>query len=410
MPNEQEPIQQTRSRIFDHGRIYNKWAMQVEMMESNFGWWSPSEIHEFLDKPRYSDIQWRFFRTDDITVYQQMVRDIPLRTIFNFTRNLMRPIYTDFTETSENKEFARIAGKFYFHLFIQEEIYVSYKLFQNTSKHNVTIQTTDPQQQPQVDQMKRENFDLWIKSSGTEYDDNDDFIHLETNQIVEIKNWREVLARVRWGADYLDNFTNWLNLAITQLTLEEFLRQATKLVGTRVQVTTDDNSTAQRRKLTGMLESMQNIIYQNFNDKVDMVPLEFMTGQDLESLALTIYNYLDRLKYEYGRVANTNPKGERYSVGESYKDITGIANRQKETLEELIYFGYQSEDKWGIPLEFAISGIPEKEALFTVSHLAQNPNSEKEYFGQIEGTVPRKPIGQPGRRMSNNRARGSGKK
>lgn len=409
MPNERP--EQIQARILDHGRVWNYWAMHVEQMESrNFGWWSAKEIHEFLDTPRYSDIQWRFFRTDDISVYQQMVRDIPLRTIFNFTRNLMRPIYTDFTETSENKEFARIAGKFYFHLFIQEEIYVSYKLFQNTSKAKVTIQTIDPELQPQVDQIKRENFDLWIKLTGSEFDDNDEFMHLETNQVVTIKNWRKVLARVRWGADYLDNFTNWLNLAITQLTLEEFLRQACKLVGTRVQVTTDDNSTAQRKKLTGMLESMQNIIYQNFNDKVDLVPLEFMTGQDLESLGLTIYNYLDRLKYEYGRVANTNPKGERYSVGESYKDITGIANRQKETLEELIYFGYQAEELWGIPLEFAISGIPEKEALYTVSHLAQNPNSEKEYFGQIEGTTPRRPIGQPGRRMPNSRSRAGGKK
>lgn len=132
--------------------------MDVERMENNLGYWSPAEIKQFLDSPRYSDIQWRFFRTDDVSVYQQIVRDIPLRTIFNFTRNLMRPIYTDFTETSENKEFARISGKFYFHLFIQEDIYVSYKLFNSNSA--VTIRTSDPKLQPQVDEMKRNTFDL----------------------------------------------------------------------------------------------------------------------------------------------------------------------------------------------------------------------------------------------------------
>lgn len=156
-----------------------------------------------------------------------------------------------------------------------------------------------------------------------------------------------------------------------------------------------------------MLESMQNIIYQNYQDNIDIAPLELMTGQDLLALRDTVYYYLDRLKYEYGRVANTNPKGDRYSVGESYKDITAIANRQKETLEYLIWFAYQAKDLWGVDLEFAVSGIPEKEALYTVSHLAQNPNSEKEYFGQIEGTIPRTPLGQPGRRMSNNRKKGS---
>lgn len=179
-------------------------------------------------------------------------------------------------------------------------------------------------------------------------------------------------------------------------------------MGTRVQITTDNHSTAEQTKLRGMLESMQNIIYQNFNDKVDIVPLEFMTGQDLKELRDCIYHYLDRLTYEYGRVANTNPKGDRYSVGESYKDITGISNRLKETLEELISFGFQAEDKWGQYLEFSISGIPEKEALFTTAHLAQNPNSEKEYFGQVEGTVPRRPLGQRGRRMSNNRRQQNG--
>lgn len=390
-------------RILDHGRIWNYWVNHNELYESQMGFWSPEEVGEFLNNPRYSDIKWRFFRNEDISLYQQMVRDIPLRTIFNYTRNLMRPIYTNFTETSENKDFAAISGKFYYQLFIQEEIYVSYKLFSTDTQ--VEITSIDNKLEPEVEQIKRNKFDLWIKLTGTEYDDNNDFMHLDTHIIVEIPNWREHLAHVKWGYDYLDNFTNWLNIGITELVLEEFIKQSAKLVGTRVQLTTDIKSTANQKKISAMLESMRNTIYRNFNDFIDIAPVEFMTGQDLIDLRDTIYFYLDRLKYEYGRVANTNPKGDKYSVSESYKDITGIANRQKETLEYLNHFTYQSIDLWNQYLEFSVSGIPEKEAIYTVSHLAQNPNSEKEYFGQIEGTVPRRPIGQPGRRMSNNRSK-----
>lgn len=44
--------------------------------------------------------------------------------------------------------------------------------------------------------------------SGSEYDNDNDFLHLDTNLIVTIPNWRDHMANVKWGADYLDNFTN----------------------------------------------------------------------------------------------------------------------------------------------------------------------------------------------------------
>lgn len=45
-------------------------------------------------------------------------------------------------------------------------------------------------------------------------------------------------------------------------------------------------------------------------------------------------------------------------------------------------------------MDFAVSGIPEKEAIYTVGHYAQNPNMEKEFFGQVEGTMDRVAKGQ----------------
>lgn len=55
---------------------------------------------------------------------------------------------------------------------------------------------------------------------------------------------------------------------------------------------------------------------------------------------------------------------------------------------------------------FAVSGIPEKEAIYTMSHLAQTPNMEKEMMGQIEGTQPRPGIGQKIGKRSNKSNKG----
>lgn len=74
---------------------------------------------------------------------------------------------------------------------------------------------------------------------------------------------------------------------------------------------------------------------------MDVEPFLGMDGSDLEAIKDSIFYHLDRLKYEYGRVANTNPKGERMTSGENYKDITAIANRQKQTLERLNHFASQ---------------------------------------------------------------------
>lgn len=189
--------------------------------------------------------------------------------------------------------------------------------------------------------------------------------------------------------------------------MTQYLDQCIRICGKKMVLTTQGQNDQQIQKLNEMLNSFNNYLHFNLKNQSDLEPLVAFSGDDLLAIKDVMFYYLDRLKFEYGRVANTNPKGERITSGENYKDISAIANRQKETLEYLIDFAYQVEDKFGITLEFAVSGIPEKEAIYSIAHGAQTPNMQKEMFGQIEGTNERPPVGQKGLRRA--KTSGSGK-
>lgn len=185
-------------------------------------------------------------------------------------------------------------------------------------------------------------------------------------------------------------------MAGIELAMTQYLDQCIRMCGKKLILTTQGQNDAQVEKLNEMLNSFNNYLHFNLKNQADIEPLVAFDGDDLMAIKDTVFYYLDRLKFEYGRVANTNPKGERITSGENYKDISAIANRQKETLEYLINFTYQVKELWGVDLEFAVSGIPEKEAIYSVSHLAQTPNMHKEMFGQVEGTGVRPPVGKGG--------------
>lgn len=190
-------------------------------------------------------------------------------------------------------------------------------------------------------------------------------------------------------------------MAGIELAMTQYLDQCIRMCGKKLILTTQGQNDMQAEKLNEMLNSFNNYLHFNLKNQADIEPLIAFDGEDLLAIKDTMFYYLDRLKFEYGRVANTNPKGERMTSGENYKDISAIANRQKETLEYMINFAYQVKDLWGIDLEFAVSGIPEKEAVYSIAHGAQTPNMHKEMFGQVEGTDPRPPIGQKGIRKAN---------
>lgn len=131
------------------------------------------------------------------------------------------------------------------------------------------------------------------------------------------------------------------------------------------------NLALKRVTITGD-KSLQNVteeIYENINHINPILNKKltgnyilensvFLTGQDLEQLVFSTYHDLDRRIYELGRVSNTNPKGDRYSTGENYKDITGIARKENITLKNLRLFAKECLERWGIELNFDIAPLP----------------------------------------------------
>lgn len=183
--------------------------------------------------------------------------------------------------------------------------------------------------------------------------------------------------------------------------MTDYLSQCIRIAGKKIILTSQGQNEAQEDQLKESMNSFDNFYHFNLKNTADIEPFVAFSGEDLREIRDGTYMYLDRMKYEYGRVANTNPKGDRMTSGENYKDISAIGNRQKETLEYMINFAFQVEELWGISLTFVVNGIPEKEAIATVSHMAQNPNMEKLMFGQVEGTQPRVPMGETGVRKTN---------
>lgn len=357
--------------------------------------WTDESILSHLNRPQYAGIRWRYLRTAEMKAYQKVITSIPISTVFDTFNTLVRPIYTDFVETTENLEFLEFSANFYYQLFIQETVYVSYQFFENSENFKLSQGSVNKDIKKKIEKIKEKGgFDMWVKMNEDEYDENEDFMHIDTSIVIRIPNWRKKVVRVKWGAVYHGNFVNWYNTTVTYLALTNFMESMLRLSGKRLLITTGGRSEKVVARLQGMIESFDTHLHLDIADVANLRELKYMDGDLLKEIRNTVYHFLDRLMAEYGRVANTNPKGERMTTMEQYKDLSAIANRQKETLNQLDYLAVMAKKLWKVDLEFAISGIPEKEALFTVSHRAQNPNSESHYFGQTEGTQMRVPRGQ----------------
>lgn len=394
--------------IFQDYRSINAWRDQAiqnnARVHVDFGG-EMAAIGQYLDQPRFRGLRYRYFQTPGNAEYQKMYREIPLRNVMDYANTLMRPVFTDFTEVNEDEEFMEISGKFFYELFIQENIYVTYNVFEGGTDYFFPKAQDDKGLNNSETQRivwairEKGGYDIWVKLNEDEYSKNIEFMHVDTGLVVKFPKWREQMANCKWSAVPQGNLTNWMNIAGIELALTKYLDSCTLMCGKKLIFTTQGQSDAQKEQLEEMLASFKNYFHFNLKNQADIEPLIAFEGDDLVAIRDTIFQMLDRLKFEYGRVANTNPKGERITSGENYKDISAIGNRQKETLEYLIYFQQQVQKKFNRQLNFAVSGIPEKEAVYSVAHLAQNPNMEKEMFGQVEGTADRPPLGQKGLRQ-----------
>lgn len=200
-------------------RFYDKWAAASTFIVSPSTYQqnavaNMNTIGKVLNHPNYSPLRWRFFNTPGFEEYMKKYLDIPFKDILDYANTLMRPIYCDFTEVSENREFMKIARKFYAQLFIQETIYVTYNVFEGNVVYELPREQTqthyDFDRTEKLKNIIREKggFDLWIKMDENEYSDSVEFMHLDTNLTIKFPQWRKQLAVCKWGSMYQNNLLN----------------------------------------------------------------------------------------------------------------------------------------------------------------------------------------------------------
>lgn len=304
--------------------------------------------------------------------------------------NLAQPVYCEFVETNRDSEFMEIGERFYKELFWNETIYVSYDFFSDESSYTVDATDLGKEKPDEIEYFKEVGgFDTWVKVTLNEYDRDTRFLHLATGLTVDIPNWRDHLVRARWSGNHMSNFINWFEYSLEYCISLKKLVTFSNMMIKRIQVSGTNSIRTYLEDLSARLETIEPYFLTDERQRMDVIPKVFATGQDLRELHYVTFNMLDRRAFELGRVSNTNPKGDRLTAGENYKDITSIANRQRAVLSELELFASKVKDMWGIELAFAINGIPEREMLTMDPAKAPNPNTETTMPKEgTLGTVP----------------------
>lgn len=178
-------------------RTFNKWADQQVVWDSQTMEYHLSSIEDYLDQPRFAGLKYKYFNTPGSKEWQKHYLVTPLREIIQYANTLMRPLYTDFTEVTENEEFMMISGKFYYELFIQEYIFVTYNVF-NDGEMDFTLDGGNDKNRKLYEAIKKKGgFDLWVKMDEDEYSDNVEFMHIDTSLVVKFPEWREQMAWCR---------------------------------------------------------------------------------------------------------------------------------------------------------------------------------------------------------------------
>lgn len=74
-------------------------------------------LSDYFKEGKSYSFQWLFLHSATSGVFDNILQDMPVNLIMRNMINLARPVYTDFTETSGNKEFLKISADFYRELF-----------------------------------------------------------------------------------------------------------------------------------------------------------------------------------------------------------------------------------------------------------------------------------------------------
>lgn len=324
-------------------------------------------------------LKYKFFNTPFTEYYNYISKTIPLDELPPTMETLARPIYQGFIELSGDPEFENLCEEgFYQKLYWLEKIYVGYDFFNGPLVFEGTGQPTNDIER-QIEKLKKKGgYSCFTKLTNNDYDDNIDFMHIDTGLTFKVHDWEDKLVIARWGTN-CNNFKNWFIYTINWLIGRTKLNLAGSLTMARLQIIGEDYSELEN-DLNGRIYNCSPIIMSG-ERAIDLKGTAFYAGTDLDSLQRSIWWNLDRWAYELGRVSNTNPKGDRHSTGENYKDIVGIAARQKEIVNCLKSFAYRCNkllkpNQW----KFEVNGIPDYKT--QVSGMDQPGEMEQEDEGE----------------------------
>lgn len=82
---------------------------------------------------------------------------------------------------------------------------MSFNFFNNEGNY-----TYEGKEEPkEIKHLKRRGgFDLWIKLTGDELDDDNRFMHIKTGLVVQVPEWWNKLISCEWCGDRIENFLN----------------------------------------------------------------------------------------------------------------------------------------------------------------------------------------------------------
>lgn len=287
-------------------------------------------------------------------------RKVPPAHVYERIEQLTGPFFGEYAETTDNPHFLEIATKFFKALFWNECVYVTFEDINEVINKALIDMPSDQIEELLADIQLPEgkSFQLWFKQ-GLDEDGAMCFMHLETELTMKRPDWKKLMIKVTWDGDDVNNrFRHWY-LCVYQMILDEHSLNTLKSLCTkRMDLITKSHDTTSYNSAVASVYNGNPFFERQETYLVN--PASYIDPSEYKEYQTAIHLHWDRSLSELGRVANTNPKMERLTTGENYKDIVAVANRQRMTLNQLKRFAQKVYEKWGQVLAFAINGIPQR--------------------------------------------------
>lgn len=304
----------------------------------------PDKSNDLLTNKLFwlQDKAYLYLFNEQIGQLDKDLTEVKIEYVWKSMNDYAEPVYGEYVELSENPAFNRVTNRLFEFLFWVGEIYILY--VKESEEFFVFMKS---------EKLKIEKRDL-KETEGV-------FIDVMTGEGYIIDHWEEVLLRLEWPRQ--DTFLRWYMACYTWLLEDIAWHKIFMLSNKRVSLLNRSNVQGSQEPREKEKKFYSTSVWIDESDpNYDFHPTSFLESSHIQIITDAIYRVRDRKLSELGRVANLNPKGDRMTTGENYKDIIGIANRQRRVLNMLKNFANDCLDMWGVELEFGLNTIIDRQA------------------------------------------------